>query len=293
MINGHTKLYGLLAHPAAHSLSPLIHNTSFEVTGINGVYLAFDVIPDNLKPSIEAMRAMNIGGVNLSMPLKTEVLPLLDEVTPRATRLRAVNTITNHAGRLIGDTTDGQGFIDALESAGITVKNQKIAILGAGGAGRSIIAAAIEAGAAKITVFKRENATFMSRKKLLESWSTVVTVIPYDDDHAMAKSVADSQIIINATNLGMGENQLLPISQTVLTQLTPQHVVVDAIYFPLETPLVAAAKKRGCRTFNGVGMLVHQAAGSFRQWTGQKMPVETVMAKVKRAVAKRIQDQSG
>ncbi len=136
MIDGHTKLYGLLAHPAAHSLSPLIHNTSFKVTGINGVYLAFDVMPNELQTSVDAIRTMAIGGVNLSMPLKTTVIPLLDEITSRAERLNAVNTVINRDGKLVGDTTDGQGFIDALKYQNVSVEDKTLTVLGAGGAGR-------------------------------------------------------------------------------------------------------------------------------------------------------------
>lgn len=287
MIDGHTKLYGLLAHPAAHSLSPLIHNTSFHVSGVNGVYLAFDVVPENLKTAMAAMRAMAIGGVNLSMPLKTAVLPLLDDITPRAKRLNAVNTIVNRNGKLVGDTTDGQGFVDSLKHAGIDIKGKTITVLGAGGAGRSIIAAAIEAGASKVCVFKRQNKSFAPRKALLESWSDKVSVLPYENEAAMAAAVSQSQIIVNATNIGMSDDNQLPISEAILNQLTSHQVVVDAIYFPLKTPLVKAAEKKGCRTFNGIGMLVHQAAGSFLEWTGKRMPVEKVIATVNQEVAKR------
>ncbi|EEI20797.1 Shikimate dehydrogenase (NADP(+)) [Lentilactobacillus hilgardii] len=290
MIDGHTKLYGLLAHPAAHSLSPLIHNTSFKVTGINGVYLAFDVMPNELQTSVDAIRTMAIGGVNLSMPLKTTVIPLLDEITSRAERLNAVNTVINRDGKLVGDTTDGQGFIDALKYQNVSVEDKTLTVLGAGGAGRSIIAAAVEAGAAKINVFKRQNQTFKSRKEQLESWSSVISVIPYEDDDAMQESVASSQIVSNSTNIGMSQDNHLPISQAVLARLTPHHVVTDAIYFPLGTPFVKAAKDRGCQTFNGIGMLVHQAAGSFFEWTGQKMPVNDVISAVNQEIVKREHD---
>ncbi|KRK87271.1 shikimate dehydrogenase [Lentilactobacillus sunkii] len=287
MIDGHTKLFGFLAHPAAHSLSPLIHNTSFKVTGINGVYLAFDVTSAGLSDSLAAMRTMNIGGFNLSMPLKTDVIPLLDEVTPRAERLQAVNTVVNRDGRLIGDSTDGQGFIDALKANDITLDEKVITVLGSGGAGRAIISAAVDAGAKKVYVFKRTNDLFESRKEQLEAWSNVVEVLPYEDEELMIKAVDQSQIIANSTNIGMAGDKSLPVTPAVLNHLTSNHIVTDAIYFPLETPFIRAAKKQGSHTYNGIGMLVNQAAGSFLEWTGQRMPVDQVIEAVHEAVAQR------
>ena len=287
MIDGHTKLFGLLAHPAAHSLSPLIHNTSFQVTGINGIYLAFDVTSAGLADSLAAMRAMHIGGFNLSMPLKTDVLPLLDEITPRAERLSAVNTVINRDGRLIGDSTDGQGCVDALKQDDMTIDEKVVTVLGAGGAGRAIISAAVDAGAKQVYVFKRTNDLFEARKEQLEGWSDVVTVLPYEDEGLIAEAFDESQIIANATNVGMAGDQSLPVSQSVMNHLTPQHIVSDAIYFPLETPFIHAAKQRGSRTYNGIGMLVNQAAGSFLEWTGQRMPITPVIEAVHQAGLQR------
>lgn len=287
MIDGHTKLFGFLAHPAAHSLSPLIHNTSFKVAGINGVYLAFDVTSAGLADSLAAMRTMNIGGFNLSMPLKTDVIPLLDEVTPRAERLQAVNTVVNRDGRLVGDSTDGQGFIDALKTNDITLDEKVITVLGSGGAGRAIISAAVDAGAKKVYVFKRTNDLFESRKEQLEAWSNVVEVLPYEDEELMIKAIDQSQIVANSTNIGMAGDKSLPVTPAVLNHLTSNHIVTDAIYFPLETPFIRAAKKQGSHTYNGIGMLVNQAAGSFLEWTGQRMPVDQVIAAVHEAVVQR------
>lgn len=291
MIDGHTKLYGLLAHPAAHSLSPLIHNTSFDVTGINGIYLAFDVTSAGLADSLAAMRAMHIGGFNLSMPLKTDVLPLLDEITPRADRLQSVNTVINRDGKLIGDSTDGQGWVDALKQDNIAIDEAVVTVLGAGGAGRAIISAAVDAGAKQVYVFKRTNDLFDARREQLESWSDVVKVLPYEDESLIEKAFSESRIIANATNIGMAGGQSLPVGEGAMAQLTPQHVVSDAIYFPLETPFIRAAKKRHCHTYNGIGMLVNQAAGSFLEWTGQRMPTVPVIQAVHQAMIDRQQNE--
>ena len=288
MIDGHTKLFGFLAHPAAHSLSPLIHNTSFKVSGINGAYSAFDVTSDGLAATLDAMRVMDIGGFNLSMPLKTDVIAFLDEITPRAERLHAVNTVVNRNGHLVGDSTDGQGFVDALKQENVRLEDKTMTVLGAGGAGRAIISAAIDAGVKKIYVFKRHNATFATLKAQLENWSDVVSVFPYEDIVNMQRPIAASQIVVNATNIGMAGDQASPVTDEVMQQFGPQHVVVDVIYFPLETPFLKAAAKQGSHTYNGIGMLVNQAAGSFLEWTGQQMPIDQVITAVNQAVRERV-----
>ncbi|MBA1434554.1 shikimate dehydrogenase [Bombilactobacillus bombi] len=270
------SIYGLFAHPVQHSLSPLIHNTSFKKLDIPGIYLKFDIIPEHLTNAIAAIKALNIKGVNLSMPLKTAVIPFLDELTPTAQQLNCVNTIINQDGYLKGDTTDGRGLISSLNYNGIQVQNKTITVLGAGGAGRAIIAALNNQQAAKINVFKRKNSSFLTRQQQLESWSPNIAVIDYQDELALKESLEQSQIIINTTSLGMKPDKHLPISLTALKQLRPQQVVIDIIYSPICTPLLQIAQQQGCHTFNGIGMLVHQAAQSFEEWTQQKMPIDLI-----------------
>lgn len=275
MFDGHTDLYELIAAPAHHSLSPLIHNTSFNTLDINSVYLAFDVEAAELGDTVASLRALSVRGANVSMPYKEAVIPYMDELTLMAKRLGAVNTIINQNGHLVGDSTDGQGFVDALTDEGLTVKGKHIVVLGAGGAGRAVVAASAEAGAI-ITVFKRHNRTFDAIHDQLTSWSPNIRVRPYEDLDAMATAISDADIIMNTTNVGMGTNTGIPLDDSMMSLLQPDQFVGDAIYAPLETNFLKVAKQQGCRTMNGISMLIHQAAGSFVQWTSEPMPVATV-----------------
>ncbi len=275
MFDGHTDLYELIAAPAHHSLSPLIHNTSFNALNINSVYLAFDVEADELTDTVASLRALSVHGANVSMPYKEAVVPFMDELTPMAKRLGAVNTIINRHGHLVGDSTDGQGFVDALNDEAVSVTGKHVVVLGAGGAGRAVIAACVEAGA-MVTVFKRQNRTFEAIQQQLTSWSPNITVLPYEDLDQMAQVVAEADVIINTTNVGMGADTGVPLADSVMAVLQPGQFVADAIYAPLETQFLKEAKVQGCQTMNGINMLIHQAARAFTQWTDIPMPVDTV-----------------
>lgn len=275
MFDGHTSLYEFIANPAKHSLSPLIHNTSFQALHINSVYLATEIESDHLEDVIRAMRADIITGINVSMPYKENIIPYLDELTPVAKQLKAVNTVINRGGHLVGDSTDGEGFLNALQDEGVTVASKQIVVLGAGGAGRAIIEACATAGAT-VTVFKRHNATFDTIQRRLTSWSPRITVQAYDDEIEMNRRIAQAYVVVNTTNVGMGTDERLPLSSSAMRQLHQGQVVVDVIYAPLETPFLKQAQVQGCQTTNGIGMLVHQAAGALTRWTDQQMPVRQV-----------------
>lgn len=280
MVDAHTSLYGFIAKPARHSLSPLIHNTSFQALGINSVYLAFDVEQSQFENAVQSMRALPICGINVSMPYKQQIIKYLDELTPVAKQLRAVNTVINRSGRLIGDSTDGGGFINALADEQVSVKGKRVAVLGAGGAGRAIILATANEGA-EVVVFKRQNGTFNELKQRLASWSDHIRVLPYEDEDQMAAELQQADVIVNTTNLGMVDDTRSPVSPQVMAVLHTGQIIADAIYAPLETPFLAQAKQQGCHTMNGLGMLVQQAAGSFNRWTGQKMPIDKVKNVIK------------
>lgn len=206
MIDGETALFGFIAHPARHSRSPRMHNLSFDHWGLNARYLAFDVAPDQLAGTIAGIRSMGIAGVNLSMPFKQTVVPLLDELTPRAQRIQAVNTIKNVHGKLIGDSTDGAGVFQDLQHQGLHLTGKRVMVLGAGGAGKAIIAAALDYGVASVTVFKRQNERFSAVKRWLEQLSQTTSVelklVAYEDHQQMQEVAQASDLIINATNIG-------------------------------------------------------------------------------------------
>jgi shikimate dehydrogenase len=286
-INGHTRLYGLFAHPAKHSLSPLMHNLSFQARQINAVYLAFD-LKDDLGAAVKSIRQFDMGGVNLSMPFKKEVLPYLDELTPEAQMIGAVNTIINHNGYLIGTSTDGNGFFASLSAKGYPVQKKTATILGAGGAGLSVIAAGASGGLSSIHVFKRHNATFQTVSDTLDHFSgrcgTSIRLYDYNDRKALRKAISESDFLINTTNVGMGDDRSIPVPAELIENLDPSLVVCDVIYEPRQTRLLQAAREKGCVTFNGLGMLIYQGALAFQLWTGQSMPVK----KVEKAIQEKL-----
>lgn len=279
MIDGETALFGFIAHPARHSRSPRMHNLSFDHWGLNARYLAFDVAPDQLAGTIAGIRSMGIAGVNLSMPFKQTVVPLLDELTPRAQRIQAVNTIKNVHGKLIGDSTDGAGVFQDLQHQGLHLTGKRVMVLGAGGAGKAIIAAALDYGVASVTVFKRNNERFSAVKRWLEQLSQTTSVelklVAYEDHQQMQQVAQSSDLIINATNIGMTTTGT-PLPLETIRQLKPQQTVYDVIYQPLETTFLRLARQQGCHNHNGLGMLIWQGALAFEFWTGKPMPVAAV-----------------
>ncbi|MFD0897707.1 shikimate dehydrogenase [Loigolactobacillus binensis] len=278
-IDGKTQLYGFFAHPAHHSLSPLMYNLTFAHYGMNATYLAFDYTAD-LVTMVASLRHLNFGGANLSMPFKSRIIPLLDEIAPEAQLIGAVNTIVNHDGHLIGHSTDGPGFFAGLAQKGVHFQNAHMTILGAGGAGMAIIAAAAAAGITTLDVFKRRNATYAPvAAKLTELAAATQITINIHDYQATAElthALQQSDLLVNATNIGMGASNELPLPLAVLQQLTPQTVVSDVIYFPKETAFLKAARQLGCPTYNGLPMLIHQGVLAYKLWTGAEMPLTQV-----------------
>lgn len=293
IIDGRTRLYGLFAHPAAHSLSPLMHNLSFRSRKINAVYLAFDISSD-FSGAIQSIRELNLGGVNLSMPFKKQVIPYLDELTPAAQMIGAVNTVIHRQGRLIGANTDGTGFFASLRARRFVIRDKTATVLGAGGAGLSIIADGASAGLKMIHVFKRRNATFSRIEARLREFARVyqtrILLYPYDDLKNLQQALHASDFLINTTNIGMGDDrQSTPLTGEEMNELLPSAVVCDVIYDPGKTRFLQEAERHGCRTVNGLGMLIYQGAESFKLWTQEKMPVNAVRA----AIEKETENKNG
>lgn len=287
-IDGHTRLYGLFAHPAEHSLSPLMHNLSFHHRHLNALYLAFDIREkEDIGEAVNSFRLLNMGGANLSMPFKKTVLPYLDELTPMAQIIGAVNTIVNRQGRLIGANTDGTGFFANLRSRQYEVQQKTATILGAGGAGMSIITAGAAAGLKTIHVFKRRNTTFQialsKLKRIADTFHTSIRLYAYDDRTSLQDAVSASDFLINTTNIGMGDDrQAVPMT---LQHMPSSLTVCDVIYEPRRTRFLQMAEEQGCATVNGLGMLIHQGAQAFKLWTDQDMPIEDVKAAIKKKIS--------
>lgn len=287
MISGRTKLTGFFAKPASHSLSPLMHNLAFSHWGIDAVYLAFEVDQTNLRQAVESIRTLDMLGVNVSMPNKTAVLAYLDQLSPEAELIGAVNTIVYQEQRLIGYNTDGMGFVRSVNETGHPIKNQKIVVLGAGGAAKAIVVQMALEGAQEITIYKRLNATFLPLKeyfaKVSEKTGCPIRLHDYADESQLALDLSQANLLINATDIGMGSKKdQLPIADVKL--LHSQLAVFDLIYSPSETRLIQEAKKMGIKAYNGLGMLIHQGAIAFELWTHREMPVQNIRERLEQEV---------
>jgi shikimate dehydrogenase len=274
------RVAGVIGHPISHSLSPVIHNAAFGACGLDDwTYAAFDVPAGGGGDAVRAVRALGLAGLSVTMPLKEEAADAVDRLSPVATALGAVNTVTlDGHGRLAGDSTDGEGFLDSLGlDHGVDMTGLRAVVVGAGGAARAVVLALATAGAAEVAVLNRTR----HRAEAAASLAGRAGVVA--DDPADAVSAAD--LIVNATPLGMAgvdavAADVLPVEPSALH---PGQVVVDLVYRPLVTPLLRAAGERGARPVDGLGTLVRQAARQFQLWTGLEPPVEVMLDAARRA----------
>lgn len=281
-ITGTTVLTGLLGSPVAHSISPLMHNDSFQELGLDYTYLCFDVDTDGLKTAVEGLRTMGARGWNLTMPNKNLMCELADHLSPASEISGAVNTIVNDNGILTGYTTDGIGYMRAAKEAGFDLIGKTMTLLGAGGAATAILVQAALDGMKEIRVFNIKD-DFYDRllhiaEQLNERTSCKVTVHPLPDDAALRSSIETSDILTNGTKVGMAPNTdacIIPDTSF----LRPSLIVSDVIYNPKQTKLLKMAEEVGCPFFNGLYMLLFQGAASFELWTGKEMPVEKIKEK--------------
>lgn len=278
-ITGHTRLTGLLGSPVAHSISPMMHNAAFEELGLDYAYLAFDVGTEKLEAAVEGLKALNVRGFNLTMPDKNRMCTLCDKLSFAAEIVGAVNTVVNDNGVLTGHTTDGTGYMMSVKDAGYDIVGKKMTIFGAGGAGTSILVQAALDGVAEIAVFNRRTPFFERAQeiigKLTERTDCRIRLYDYEDESVLRREIGESTILTNATSLGMAPD----VETCILKDGSMLHkdlIVSDVIYNPRETKLLRLAKEAGCRTFNGMYMLLYQGAEAFRIWTGQEMPVEVI-----------------
>lgn len=267
MITGTTQLYGIIGHPVYHTCSPSMHNAAFQSLEIDAVYLPFSVTPEHLASAMEALRSLQIQGVNVTIPHKTKVIPFLDELELPALFTGAVNTIRNDQGRLIGTNTDGEGFIRALHAAGYSSRNKRVLLLGAGGSSRAILASLAKEGTDAIFLFNR---TLEKAEQLVCDFQSHFPTVSIQTIHESVLQTLSIDWIINTTSVGMNGTDL-PISFPIsLLSLT---LVVDIIYHPPVTPLLQQASAQGISILNGQGMLLHQGVAAFEFWTQQPAPV--------------------
>jgi shikimate dehydrogenase len=268
LINAKTELYGVIGNPIRHSLSPIIHNGVFQRMGWNAVYLAFEV--NDLEKAMSGIRELGLRGVSVTHPLKTRILPYLDDVEDLAGRIRAVNTIMNEGGKLIGYNTDGRGALEALEEK-VDLRGKKVLLLGAGGTARAIGFGLKEKGVQTVI----SNRSLDKADELAKDLGFICRLLSSIDDLSF-------DVVINATSLGMFPNDAeSPLPKKFLKE---GMVVMEIIYEPLKTKLLKEADERHCVTIDGLEMLAHQGAGQLEIWTGKRPDIRKIKEDLHRAV---------
>jgi shikimate dehydrogenase len=275
VIRGTTKVCGVWGWPVKHSASPAMHNAAFAALGLDFVYVPFAVAPEHLKEAVAGVRALGLTGVNVTVPLKERVPEFLDRLTDRAARLGAVNTLFWDGDVLVGDSTDGPGFLAALTQAGFEITpGTEALVLGAGGSARAVVDALVQAGA-RVSVANR---TLARAEELAERFGAA-QALPLDAD-ALRMPLQRARLLVNTTSIGMhpNESELPPLP---VSALHPELFVSDLIYNPSQTRLLASAEQCGCTTQNGIEMLVQQGALAFHHWTQHEAPHEIMRHAVK------------
>lgn len=278
-ISGKTKLCGIIGDPIEHTMSPVMHNAAFRKMGLDYWYVPFRVRKEGLGKAIEGMKALNIKGLNVTIPHKVAVIPLLDELDPLAEKIGAVNTIVNDKGNLTGYNTDATGFLQALLESGIEPKGKNVVILGAGGASRAI----------SFILAEREVHLVILNRLLELDWAEELAGRISDIfggevealelvKENLAGVLEKADILVNATSVGMSPN----VNETpVLSDLLKSSLTVfDVVYNPIKTRLLREAEQIGARTISGLDMLVWQGASAFEKWTGVKAPVKLMSEQV-------------
>lgn len=279
-LSGRTRLAAVIGDPVRHSLSPTIHNAGFSAVDLDWVFLAFEVPAGGGRGAVEAMRVLGIDGLSVTMPHKADVAAAVDKVSPAARALGAVNAVVREGAVLVGENTDGDGFVNALRvDEGVDAAGMRCLVVGAGGAARAVVRALELAGAAEVIVAARREDAAERAAALAPKVGRVGTVDEADG----------AALVVNATPVGMGEVTTLDAPDLPVPEerLGSGQLVVDLVYHPLLTPLLAAARRRGAVAVNGVGMLLHQAAIAFRLWTGEDAPLEAMSAALIAELARR------
>ena len=278
-IDGYTRLAAVVANPIKHSISPFIHNSAFEATNTNGVYLAWEVDAAELAETVANIRRYQMYGINLSMPYKEQVIPYLDQLSEEACLIGAVNTVVNREGTLIGYNTDGKGFFKSLPS--FKISRKRLVLLGAGGAAKAILAQAILDGVSQISVFVRSSSMEKTRpylEKIQNATGFRVDLFALENIQELQDSITKADLLVNATSVGMDESSH-PIPTSIV--LPEMLLVADVIYQPFETPFLKWARNQGNQSINGLGMLLYQAAEAFELWTGKEMPTDQIWESLK------------
>lgn len=273
IISGKTRICGVIGDPIEHTLSPTIQNAAFKALDLDYVFLAFKVSPNQVDKAIAGMRALEIVGLNVTMPHKEAVIKHLDQIDENAKFLNAVNTIHNKDGQLIGYNTDGVGVIKALKENGSNPKGKKILLLGAGGSARAI-AYALAKQTDELIILNRTVSVAKKIVNLLNKTLNKKILADSLTTQKIREHIQQSDILINATSVGMKPNS----NQSLIPKqlIKPKMTIMDIVYNPVETKLAREAKSAGAKVVSGTEMLIYQGAASFEIWTGKTAPVEVM-----------------
>lgn len=269
-VTGASRVYGIIGWPVRHSLSPVMQNAAFSAAGIDAVYVPFPVTPEQLPHAVQGLRALHVCGINVTIPHKTAIMPLLDELDPAARAAGAVNVVLNRDGRLVGYNTDGEGLIRSLEKdLGCRPTGRRVVLVGAGGAARGALAAFCRAGVAAVAVLNRTARAAHEMIALFQQEYPQIAFSVIDGQTASAEFWSRQELVIQATSLGMHGEKIAGLD---LASLPPTARVYDMVYAPPETPLLTAARALGLKAENGLGMLVAQGELAFALWNGTPPP---------------------
>lgn len=273
IISGKTLVCGVIGDPIEHTLSPIMHNAAFKALKLDFAFLAFKVKAADVEKAVSGMRALGIHGLNVTMPHKSAVINYLDEVDQAAKAIGSVNTILNKDGRLFGFNTDGVGALQALRENGVELRGKKVLLLGEGGAARAI-AYTLAREADELVILNRTAKQAAELANLLKQTFDRKVVADALSPNAIKDTLQDSDVLINATSVGMKPNA----NQTPVAfeWLRPDLAVMDIVYNPVETKLAKDAKAAGAKVVSGFEMLIYQGAASFEIWTGHSAPVEVM-----------------
>lgn len=271
MVTGKTAIYGVFGDPVAHSLSPLMHNAAFVHCAIDAIYVPFHVTPDALAAAVVALKTLNIKGINVTIPHKETIIPLLDHVDPAARQIGAVNTVTNTNGRLIGYNTDSSGFIrSAHQELGFSSPGKQVLLLGAGGACRAAVQALLSAGVKKITIANRtvQRAVDLIKNFQIDETQQQLVAVSYQSTEFF-QAVSHADLLVNTTSVGLHEE---PLNFFPLENIKGSALIFDMVYSKAGTALVHAARLRGLSSIDGLSLLAAQGEDAFRIWTGENLP---------------------
>jgi shikimate dehydrogenase len=277
-----TDVYGIIGYPVGHSLSPAMHNRAFQTLGMDAMYVPFAVTPDRLEHGVRGIHGLELRGVNVTLPHKSTIMPLLDQIEPDARVIGAVNTVVRVGPKLHGTNTDAQGLVRSLEEALVPLRGARVTLLGAGGSARAAVVGIARAGAAKITVCARRKSEADALVSSLAA-SSAPTLLEACEWHDARTAFATTDLLVQATNATLVNSETPPIAEAFaaalpLTALPESAFVIDLVYRPLETSVLRAAKAIGRRTVDGLGMLLHQGAMAFELWTGRAPPLREMRA---------------